>query len=93
VPQSEQDRRIVERELAQELLTTHRQRGSQGMVGGALTTFQTCAWCSVQWPCKKGLWAQERLEDQATSSGAPANAPVSPGYAPVVPGEPYRCHG
>jgi hypothetical protein len=78
-------RRTVELDLAGEILDSHRQRRSQGMVGGFLTTVQTCSWCGFTWPCTRAAWANDTLAHWSRIEAEkvqPLPIPVSPGYPP-----------
>ena len=68
--QSAEDRLQVERELAQDILSTHRKRKREGMSGGTLAVVTSCSWDNIVWPCRKGQWAEERLAEQAAMVSA-----------------------
>ena len=70
--EQKQDAR-VERELADEILATHRPR-SQTAGGDTvpLTEHRVCTWCVVTWPCPRARWSKKRI---------PA-APTKPDQAP-----------
>ena len=59
---------------AQDVIKWHTRRTTQGMLGGALTSVDTCSWCRISWPCETRQHAEDLLLGVSTWEWATPNA-------------------